>query len=148
MRANLAVSVLVLSLGPVSIGVGTQMINADAELERSGERATGTITAFHDEWQASDRKMKVEFPSRNGSLHYKWVSVDYHQHPLVGGEVTMAYRDDDPGQATALGYESDGVWWRGVGTVLTCLFGGIGVLAFFFWRGLRKDRKRERIHHG
>jgi hypothetical protein len=69
--------------------------------------------------------------------------VDFEQHPVVGEEVTVAYREADPGQATVLGFESDGVFFRGVGTVLTCIFGGIGIFLFIcYLLGVRKDRKK------
>ena len=106
--------------------VGTAQINADAELERTGEHAPGTITEFHDQSQASDRKMKVEFQSADGSVHYRWITVDFDQHPAAGEEVTVVYRESDPGRATALGYKRARACFLGeVGTVLTCIFGGI-----------------------
>ncbi|GGH96374.1 hypothetical protein ACFFGR_06455 [Arthrobacter liuii] len=40
----------------------------------------------------------------------------------------MVYAANDPGRAIVLGYESDGVWFRGVGVVLTVLFGAIGLV--------------------
>jgi len=45
------------------------------------------------------------------------------------------------GQATVLGFESDGVWFRGVGVLLTAIFGGLGlILVITFLRGyFRKD---------
>ena len=143
MRANLAFSALVICLGPILIVVGTLQINADAELVRTGEQVPGTVTEFHDQAQASDRKMKVEFQSADGSAHYEWIMVDYHQHPVVGQEVTVQYRLSDPSQATVVGYESDGVFLRGVGVVLTVIFGGIGLfLAISAWMGLRKRRNK------
>lgn len=143
MRANLAFSALVICLGPILMVVGTFQINADAKLVRTGEQVPGTVTEFHDQAQASDRKMKVEFQSADGSAHYEWIMVDYHQHPVVGEEVTVVHRLSDPGQATVVGFESDGVFLRGVGVVLTFIFGGIGLfLAVCSWMGLRKRRNK------
>ncbi|MFF1384594.1 DUF3592 domain-containing protein [Arthrobacter sp. NPDC058288] len=140
---SLVVTALVLCLGPVLMVVGTLQINADEDLVRTGEQVPGTITEFHDRSKASDRRMKVEFQSSGGSLHYEWIAVDYEQHPVVGEEVTVAYRESDPGHATVLGYESDGVFLRGVGTVLTCIFGGIGIfLVICYLLGVRQDRKK------
>jgi hypothetical protein len=142
MRANLAFSALVICLGPVLMVAGTAQINADAELVRMGVRVPGTITEFHDQPQASDRKMKVEFQSADGSVHGRWITVDFDQHPAAGEEVTVVYQESDPGRATAIGYESDGVFYRGVGTVLTSIFGGIAVcLAGCYWLGRRRDRR-------
>ncbi|MDR7160574.1 DUF3592 domain-containing protein [Arthrobacter sp. BE255] len=143
MRANLAFSALVICLGPILIVVGTLQINADAELVRTGEQVPGTVTEFHDRAQASDRKMKVEFQSAAGSAHYEWIMVDYHQHPVVGEEVKVRYRLSDPDEATVVGFESDGVFLRGVGVVLTFIFGGIGILlAISSWMGSRKRRNK------
>jgi len=46
-----------------------------------------------------------------------------------------------PGQAIVLAFESDGVWFRGVGVLLTAIFGGLGlILVITFLRGyFRKD---------
>lgn len=143
MRANLVVAALVILLGPVLMVVGNYQINADAELVQSGQRAVGVITQFNDESQASQRKMRVEFQSDDASVHSTWAMVDSQQHPAVGEEVTVAYRASDPGDAEVLGFESDGVFNRGVGTVLTIIFGAIGViLAIFYLLGVRKDRRK------
>jgi hypothetical protein len=140
---NLVVTALVLCLGPVLMVVGTLQINADDGLVRTGKQVPGTITEFHDRSKASDRRMKVEFQTPDGAAQYEWVAVDFEQHPVVGEEVTVAYREADPGQATVLGFESDGVFFRGVGTVLTCIFGGIGIFLFIcYLLGVRKDRKK------
>ena len=86
--------------------------------------------------KASEREIKVEFQSGDGFVHYTWVTVDHDQHPVVGEEVTVVYRESDPGNATVLGYESDGVFFRGAGVVLTAHFWGIGVFLFIItcWR--------------
>lgn len=140
---NLVVTALVLCLGPILMVVGALQINADEDLMRTGEQVPGTITEFHDNRKASDRKMEVEFQAADGSLHYEWIAVDYEQHPVVGEEVTVVYRKSDPGQATVLGFESDGVFFRGIGTVLTLIFGGIGIfLVICYLLGVRKDRKK------
>lgn len=140
---SLMVTVLVLCLGPVLMVAGTLQINADEELVRTGEQVPGTITEFHDRSKASARRMKVEFQTADGAARYEWVAVDFEQHPLVGEEVKVVYRESDPGQATVLGFESDGVFFRGVGTVLTCIFGGIGIfLVICYLLGVRKDRQK------
>ncbi|WP_254678854.1 DUF3592 domain-containing protein [Arthrobacter sp. 24S4-2] len=143
MRANLVVTALVLCLGPVLIGVGSHQINTDAELVQAGERVTGTIVQFDDVSKASERDIKVEFQSTDGSAHFTWATVDHDQHPVVGEEVTVVYRALDPSQATVLGFESDGVFFRGLGIFLTAIFGGIGVfLALRYLLGRRKDRRK------
>ncbi|XTR51480.1 hypothetical protein ACOM2C_15145 [Pseudarthrobacter sp. So.54] len=55
--------------------------------------------------------------------------MDHDQHPVIGEDVTVVYREQSPGNAVVLGFESDGVWFRGVGVVLTSIFGGLGVIA-------------------
>lgn len=143
MRANLVLTALVLCLGPVLIGVGSHQINVDAELVQTGEHVTGTIVRFDDVSEASERDIKVEFQSADGSVHYTWATVDHDRHPVVGEEVTVVYRALDPGRATVLGFESDGVFYRGLGVLLTAIFGGIGVfLAICYLLGRRKARRK------
>lgn len=143
MRANLVLIALVLCLGPVLIGVGSHQINVDAELVQTGERVAGTIVRFDDVSEASERDIKVEFQSADGSVHYTWATVDHDRHPVVGEDVTVVYRALDPGRATVLGFESDGVYFRGLGVFLTAIFGGIGVfLAICYLLRRRKDRRK------
>jgi hypothetical protein len=143
--ANLAITALVLCLGPVLIVVGTLLIDADDELARSGEQTVGTIVDFDDVRKASARDIKVEYQSVDGFVHYTSAAVDHDQHPVVGEEVTVVYRESDPGHAVVLGYESDGVFLRGVGVVLTLIFGGIGAFVFLSYvLGLRKKPGRIR----
>lgn len=54
--------------------------------------------------------------------------MDSWQHLAVGEEVTVAYRESDPGYAEVLSFESEGVFNRGVGIVLTSIVGAIGVV--------------------
>lgn len=130
-KLNLAVTVVVLCLGPILIGLGSFMINADEELARTGTRAAGTIVHFDDVTKASKRRIQVEFTTADGLPHKAFAAVDHDQHPEVGGGVTVVHAENDPGRAIVLGYESDGVWFRGVGVVLTVIFGVIGLLFTF-----------------
>lgn len=72
--------------------------------------------------------MKVEFQSDDVSVHSTRATVDSWQHLAVGKEVTVAYREADPGYTEVLDFESKGVFNRGVGTVLTSTFAAIGVV--------------------
>ena len=140
---NLAVTVLVLCLGPILIVVGSLMINADEELARTGSQATGTIVDFDDVTKASQRRITVDFTTADGSPHRTFAAVEHDQHPVVGGDATVLYAEDDPSQAIVAGYERDGVWFRGVGVLLTMIFGAIGVLAAVL-RGVSAVRGRFR----
>lgn len=144
-KLNLVITVLVLCLGPVFIGVGSFMINADEELGRTGEQATGTIVHFDDVTKSSNRRIQVDFTAADGSVHRTFAAVDYDQHPAVGDEATVVYAENDPGRAIVLGYQSDGVELRGLGVVLTVIFGVLGLLFVIVVGGavLRaKGRKR------
>lgn len=127
-KLNLAVTVLVLCLGPLMIGVGSFMINADEELARIGAPATGTIVHFEDVTKASERRIRVDYTTADGVPRKTFAAVDHDQHPVVGSSVTVIYAENDPGRAIVPGYESDGVWVRGVGVVLTAIFGVMGLL--------------------
>lgn len=127
-KLNLAVTVLVLCLGPLMIGVGSFMINADEELARIGAQAPGTIVHFEDVTKASERRIRVDYTAADGVPRKTFAAVDHDQHPVVGSSVTVIYAENDPGRAIVPGYESDGVWVRGVGVVLTAIFGVMGLL--------------------
>ncbi|MDQ1052852.1 hypothetical protein QE394_000780 [Arthrobacter sp. SORGH_AS 212] len=134
-KLNLAVTVLVLLLGPVMIGLGSFMIGADEDLARSGVQATGTIVHFDDVTKASERRMKVEFTSGDGASHATWATVDHDQYPIVGDATPVIYAEHDPGRAIVPGYESDGVWVRGVGMVLTFIFASLGLVVVLLMLG-------------
>lgn len=144
--ANIAIVVVLFALGPVMIGVGSHLANADAELVRSGERATGTIVGFNDARQASKRDIDVEFQSGDGRFHVIEVPVDHEQHPVVGEEVTVAYQESDPEDATVLGFESDGDFLTGAGGILTFIFWGIAFS--FLIKSLVRARKRRKNRAG
>jgi hypothetical protein len=140
---NLVVTVLVLLLGPAMIVFGQHLINVDEDLARTGTQTSGVVIHFDDVSKASQRRMQVEFVSVDGEYRRTWVSVDHDQHPELGDETTVIYRELDPSHAIVPGYESDGVWFRGAGTVVTSLFVGIGIfLAICLFLGARKRRKQ------
>ncbi|MFC4395541.1 DUF3592 domain-containing protein [Arthrobacter sedimenti] len=126
---TLAVVLIVLLVGPGLMVVGTMMIDADAELSRTGMQSAGTVIDFNDSQRASNRDIKVRYTSMDGTEHVVSASVDHDQHPAVGDPVTVAYDSQQPSRAVVLGFESGGVILRGVGTVLTLLAAGIGLAA-------------------
>ena len=126
---TLAVVLIVLLVGPGLMVVGTMMIDADAELSRTGVQSPGTVTDFNDTQRASNRDIKVRYTSMDGIDHVVSASVDHDQHPTVGDPVTVAYDSQQPSRAVVLGFESGGVTLRGVGTVLTLVAAGIGLTA-------------------
>ena len=121
--------------------VGTIMIDADAELSRTGVQSPGTVTDFNDTQRASNRDIKVLYTSTDGIDHVVSASVEHDQHPAVGDPVTVAYDSQQPSRAVVLGFESSGVTLRGVGTVLTLVATGIGLIALVT-RVSRKRRSR------
>lgn len=125
---------------------GQHLINIDEELARTGTQTSGVVIQFDDDiTKASQRRMQVEFFSLDGEYHRAWVSVDHDQHPELGDEATVIYRESDPSHAIVPGFESDGVWFRGAGTAVTLLFVGIGViLAIAFLLGVRQRAKQRR----
>lgn len=56
--------------------------------------------------------------------------------------MTPSTREQNPRHAVVLGFESDGVWFRGLGVVLTSIFGGLGIFVVvgFLIGYLRKDK--------
>jgi len=121
--------------------VGTMTIDADAELSRTGMQSAGTVTDFNDTQRASNREIKVRYTSTDGAEHVVSANVDHDQHPAFGDQVTVAYDSEQPSHAVVLGYDSDGVLLRGVGTVLTLVAIVIG-LAAVIMRAVQKRRSR------
>ena len=140
--ANIAIWVVLFALGPLMIGIGTHLSNADAEVVRTGERATGIIVHFNDVRQASKRDIDVEFQSADGRFHSIEVPVDHEQHPVVGEEVTVAYRESDPEGATVLGFEGDGDFLTGAGGIVTFIVWGIPII--FAVKKLVRGTKRRK----
>lgn len=140
---NGIVMVLVLLLGPAMIVFGQYLVNIDEELKQTGTQTTGIIIDFDDVNKASEREITVQFMSEDGSYHRTWADVDHDAHPVVGDAVTVVYRGVDPSHATVLGYDSDGAWFRGAGTLVTFLFVVIGmVVVISVLLGRRKRKKR------
>ena len=121
---------LVLLAGPGLMVLGTVMIDADAELSRTGVQSTGTITDFNDTQRASSRDIKVQYTSTDGAEHVVSASVDHDQHPEVGTPVTVVYDGQQPSRAVVLGFESGGVSIRGVGTILTLVVALVTLIGF------------------
>ncbi|WP_285245814.1 DUF3592 domain-containing protein [Pseudarthrobacter sp. fls2-241-R2A-127] len=121
---------LVLLAGPGLMVLGTVMIDADAELSRTGVQSTGTITDFNDTQRASSRDIKVQYTSTDGAEHVVSASVDHDQHPEVGTPVTVVYDGQQPSRAVVLGFESGGVSIRGVGTILTLVAALVTLIGF------------------
>lgn len=91
-----------------------QQVDADEELARTGVRITGTIAYFNDARKASNRDITVEYLAADGVPRYGNAPVDHEQHPSVGEQVTVAYREQDSDQAVVLGYESNSEFLGGV----------------------------------
>jgi len=121
---------LVVLAGPGLMVLGTVMIDADAELSRTGVQSTGTITDFNDTQRASSRDIKVQYTSTDGAEHVVSASVDHDQHPEVGTPVTVVYDGQQPSRAVVLGFESGGVSIRGVGTILTLVVALVTLIGF------------------
>lgn len=126
----LAFILLVVLAGPGLMVLGTVMIDADAELSRTGVQSTGTITDFNDTQRASSRDIKVQYTSTDGAEHVVSASVDHDQHPEVGTPVTVVYDGQQPSRAVVLGFESGGVSIRGVGTILTLVAALVTLIGF------------------
>ena len=121
------VAVLMLA-GPGLMAASYQQVDADEELARTGVQVSGTITYFSDARKASNRDITVEYVAADGVSRYASAPVDHEQHPSVGEQVTVAYREQNPEQAVVLGYESNGEFLGGVGRILTAVFTTLGLI--------------------
>jgi hypothetical protein len=134
---TVVVAAVMILAGPVMIGVGSQMADDDAVIAQTGTRTAGTIIDFQDTRRASQRDITVAYTSTDGTDRRTFASVDHDQHPVVGEDVTVVYREQQPDEAVVLGYESDGISVRGIGTILTLIFTTTGLILII--------RRRRRI---
>ena len=132
---QVVLAVVLVLVGPVMIGAGSRMADAHEDLARTGVHTTGTVVDFNDARRASQRDIRVRYTSADGTARVTSATVGHGQQPPDGGQVTVVYREEDPGKAMVLGYESDGVTVRGIGTVLTMIFIPIVLLLVFANRG-------------
>ena len=135
---------LLLLTGPVMIGVGSSMTDADEELARTGIRTTGTIVDFDDVRNASKRDITVQYLSENGSEHSTIATVGHDQDPTVGEEVTVIYQESNTGKAVVVGYESDGISVGGIGALFTLIF-TIPLGLTLIIKKFRKRRKQRAV---
>ncbi len=138
---NVALALVMVLVGPVMIGAGTRMADADDKIARTGVHTTGTIVDFKDARRASQRDIRVRYTSADGTVHFTSATVDHDQRPTEGEEVTVAYREQEPGQSVVLGYESDGIMVRGIGTILAMIFIPLVLILVFSKRGKRRRNR-------
>jgi len=138
---NVVLALVMVLVGPVMIGAGSRMADADEEIARTGVHTTGTIVDFNDARRASQRDIRVRYTSADGTVRYTSATVDHDQRPTQGEEVTVAYREQEPGQAVVLGYESGGVMVRGIGTILAMIFIPIVLILVFSKRGKSRSNR-------
>lgn len=139
---NVLLAAALMLAGPALMVANYQQVDADEELARTGVQVTGTITYFSDARKASNRGITVEYMAADGVTRYANAPVDHEQHPSVGEEVTVAYREQHPEQAVVLGYESNGEFLGGVGLILTAIFTMLGLILIV--SGLRR-RRRDKV---
>lgn len=104
---NMLLAAVLMLAGPALMITSYQQVDADEELARTGVHVTGTITYFSDARKASNRDITVEYVAADGVNRYANAPVDHEQHPSVGGQVTVSYRQQSPDQAVVLGYGSN-----------------------------------------
>ena len=113
---NVLFTAALMLVGPALMVTSYQQVDADEELRRTG--VTGSITHFSDARKASNRDITVEYMAADGVSRYANAPVDHEQHPSVGEQVTVAYREQDSNQAVVLGYGVNSEFLGGVGLIL------------------------------
>ena len=139
---NVLFTAALMLAGPALMVTSYQQVDADEELARTGTHVTGTITYFSDARKASNRDITVEYMTADGVTRYANAPVDHEQHPSVGEQVTVAYREQNPDQAVVLGCESNSEFLGGVGLILTAIFTTLGLILIV--SGLRR-RRRDKV---
>ena len=136
---NVLFAVVLMLLGAALMITSYQQVDADEELARTGVHVAGTITYFSDARKASNRDITVEFVAADGVNRYAHAPLDHEQHPYIGEQVTVSYREQQPDQAVVLGYGSTSEFLGGVGLILTVVFTTSGLALFV--SGLRRRRR-------
>lgn len=131
-RANAVVQVGVLVLlalvGPALLTWGAVDVARHDRLVSDGVRAEGTVVDFADAHKASERSVEVDFVAADGRTHRARGLAGADQHPEVGTTVPVAYDRDDPDHNAVVGYDPSGSSLLGMGTILTLLVAGLGLL--------------------
>lgn len=133
-----------LIVGPALLAWGAADARHHQTLVEEGARADGTVVAFADSHQASQREVDVEFVAEDARTYTAFALAGSTQHPDVGATVTVAYDRDDPEDNAVVGYDTSGSSLLGMGTILTLI--SFGVIALVGVGGLmRRRRARRRV---
>lgn len=140
---NVLLAAVLMLVGATLMITSYQQVDADEELARTGVHVAGTITYFSDARKASNLDITVEFVAADGVNRYAHAPLDHEQHPYIGEQVTVSYREQQPDQAVVLGYGSTNKFLGGVGLILTAVLTtpGVVLIPSKVWRRQR-DKPR------
>jgi len=150
-----AVFFAVLLVGPAFAVAGFVMVAQDEDLLAHGTRTPGVVVAIDDGKKASNRQITAAYSadgpaSPDGSTVYPEEAsgtltvralIPTERHPAEGEQVTVVYEPGNPSHAIVEGYETWGIFFRGVGLFVTFLL-LIPVVLVFLVKGIRRRRRR------
>ncbi|MDQ0710469.1 hypothetical protein QFZ52_003121 [Arthrobacter woluwensis] len=138
-----ALMIAILLVGPAFAVAGFVMVAHDDDLLAHGARTPGVVVRVEDGQKASNRQITVSYSDDAGEPLTVRALIPTELHPAEGDPVTVVHEPGNPSRAVVEGYETWGIFFRGVGLFVTFLL-LIPVVLVFLVKGIRRLRGRGR----
>ncbi|MEZ2372838.1 DUF3592 domain-containing protein [Arthrobacter sp. RCC_34] len=138
-----AIFVAVLLIGPTFAVAGFVMVAQDEDLLAHGTRTPGIVVKVEDGRKASNRKIVASYSDDAGEPLTVRALIPTELHPAEGDPVTVVHEPGNPSHAVVEGYETWGIFFRGVGLFVTFLL-LIPVMLVFLMKRIRRRRRLRR----
>ncbi len=136
-----AVFFAVLLVGPAFAVAGFVMVAQDEDLLAHGTRTPGVVVKVEDGRKSSNRQIVASYSDDAGEPLTVRALIPTERHPAEGDPVTVVHESGNPSRAVVEGYETWGIFFRGVGLFVTFLL-LIPVVLVFLVKGIRRRRRR------
>lgn len=138
-----AMFLAVLLVGPAFAAAGFVMVAQDEDLLAHGTRTPGVVVTVEDGRKASNRQIVASYSDDAGEPLTVRALIPDELHPAEGDPVTVVHEPGNPARAVVEGYETWGIFFRGVGLFVTFLL-LIPVGLVFLMKGIGRLRRRLR----
>jgi len=129
----------VLLIGPAFAVAGFVMTAQDDDLLAHGTRTPGVVVTVEDGQKASNRQITAAYYDDAGETLTVRALIPGELHPALGDQVTVVHEPGNASRAVVEGYETWGIYFRGVGMFVTFLL-LIPVALVFLRKGIRRLR--------
>lgn len=138
-----ALMIALLLVGPAFAVAGIVMTAHDDDLLAHGTRTPGVVVRVEDGQKASDRQIVASYSDDAGEPLTVRALIPTELHPAEGDPVTVVHEPGNPSRAVVEGYETWGIFFRGLGLFVTFLL-LIPVVLVFLGRVIRRIPGRGR----